>query len=362
MRQWLLIPMRAWNGLKPARQWWVAELKAMLPWIEKILTDPQSRVLVRAGRKRTTLFLQDADVAAGREEIIDAPLESLSGSQREYLLNQCAHREITLSIDDSAVYCLSLRVPNVSLRNFRETVKYQLLTESPISADSMVFDVRRIDGARKSGAPMAEVALCRRNALEQLKAQAEQIGLEPLRIGLSRNRGVDLEFEFERRPGARTTASRLRSNALFASGPIFIFLLAPMVIWAYSEWQGDIMRKEIDSLSSRSDESVRLFARQAHTKAVRNAIVADMPNRSLTQILNEVSKTLPKSAWLSEMRLEEGRLRLIGNGSDPPAIARSLSATEGLFGVRLDSAASNATGSGLPRFEITAELAAKGSK
>lgn len=362
MRQWLLLPMHAWDGLQPAIRWWIAELKAMLPWIEKMLIDPQSRVLVRAGRERTTLVTQDAGALELREEEIDAPLELFSETQREYLLNQCAHRELALSADDEAVYCFLLWLPKASSRNLREVAKYRLLTESPIGTGDMEFDVRRIDGRREDGEPAAEVALCRRQTLERLKAQAEQMGLDPLRIGFSRNRGTDLEFEFERRPGARTSASRLRANAMLALGPILICLLAPLVVWTYSEWQGDAIRKEIASLSSRSDESVRLLARQSQARAVRNAIVADVPNSSLTQVLNEISKTLPKSAWLSEVRVEEGKLRLVGSGSDPPAIARSLSTTEGLFGVRLDSVTSGAAGAGLPRFEISAELAAKGSK
>jgi len=346
--------------LKLVSQWWAAELKSALPWIENVLIDPQPRALILNGRDATTVVMKDVDAYKLRKEVFEVPLDQFSAEQTAQLRALCAKRELSLSVAAQEVLCLQLQVPRGAASNLRKSIAYRLLTDSPINPDYIVFDMRRTNIESDSDAIAVEVALCRRESLEKLKSCGEKLGFAAPHIGLAGNGGVELAFVFERARGVKTDSSRLRRNMLLALGPVLIFMFTLSVTWAYANWNEKGLRMEIAALSSRTTESVRLLSRQAHARGISQAINNDLPKTAISQILNDVSKTLPQSAWLSEIRIEGNKLRLIGNGTDPTSVAKALAATPNLTAVRLDSVTAGNAGygaEGVSRFEIDAEIA-----
>ncbi|MES2161406.1 MAG: PilN domain-containing protein [Pseudomonadota bacterium] len=349
---------RAYTELTLAARWWLAELKHALPWWERLLHDGQASALLYEADGQTRLLLLEADAPAPREEVFAAPLEQLSAEQGARLAGLCAQHELAIALPDQAVLRLPLALPAGTRGAARQAIAYRLLTESPLRADSMLFDVQ----AAGADSTLAQVALCRSATVAALQARAQQLGLSSPSIGWRAPGQMALAFCFVRGRGVRSAAERARRNGWLALAPLLLLALGLLGAWGYAGWQERSLQRQVDALSAQSDASLRLLARQARTRALTAAMAADLPPGSLTQVLNDVSLRLPRSAWLTELRVEAGRLRLVGNGAEPTAVARALAATPQLAGVRLDTLTSGTTASGPAHFEITAELVLGRSK
>lgn len=351
------IPARLGCAIARLRQWLRAEIAATIPWIEMALIDPQAQALILAESDRTTVLTQDAGSLDLRRTIFEVPLGQLDEAAAERLRELCARRELHLSVAESDVLFLTLSLPKAAVRNARESIKYRLLTESPLRLDDIRYDARiaagNIDGCR-----IAEVAVCRRQSLERLKADAERMELAVFHMGLTRLEGTALEFTFERAPGVHTATWRLLRNCLLALAPMAIFLLALTASWSYARWKENVLLEEIAALSHHKVDALNLLRRRSQLTSIDDAINIERSPMPVTQLLNILGRTLPHSAWLSELHLDGGRIRLIGNATDPTLVAAAIAQAKGLSSVRLEAVTTDAATTQQARFEITAEIAA----
>ncbi len=353
------IPFRLGAAVAYVKQCSRAATASAIPWMEKALTDPQPQALILAEASRTTVVTRDAGCADLRREVFDGSLSQLGAAACERVRALCAQRELRLSLAESAVFFLRLPLPKGALRHAREAIKYRLLTESPLRPDELLFDAR-IATAHTDGGAIAEVAVCRRQSVDDMKASAEQAGLAASHLGWTRLDGVDLEFTFARAPGVQTSSARLLRNCLLALGPIAISILALLASWSYASWMENIVLDDIAALSHRQAGALRLQARRSQLASIAATLGTERPPIPTAQLLNALGRTLPRSAWLSELRLDGATLRLTGNAADPTAAAAAIARTAGLSAVRLEAVTADAAAGQQPRFEISAEIAAKG--
>lgn len=336
-----------------------SEFDGLHALVEKILLDPKPTVLIQCTDRETILVLKEGEKNVLRREVLDAPLHVLasrdSDQWADQLIGHCATRELHLSLNASDVFCTHFHIPEKSIRNAHEAAKYRLLTESPIRLESAVFDVKV--KAAKSRERVVEVALCRSEVLGRMTEQLGRIDLHVSEIGFARAGMDSLEFRFKRLDALRSASSRLRRNIFLAMGPALIFLFALFATWAYSARKEAGLQKDIASLSVHAEQSVQLLARRAHLLSIKRKLHEDMTSVSTVALLNEIGKVLPKSAWLIEVRIENGKIRLIGNGADPSAVAKALAAASGLSSVQLGSVISLPQSETMQRFEIDAEIA-----
>ncbi len=353
------IPFRLGMAVAYVKQWSQAAIASAVPWIAKTLTDPQPQALILAQADCTTVVTKDAGCADLRREVFDGSLSELAGAAGERVRALCAQRELRLSIAESDVFFLRLALPKSAVRNAREAIKYRLLTEAPLRPDELLFDAR-IAAAHIDGGAVAEVAVCRRQSVDDLKARAEQAGLAASHLGWTRLDGVDLEFTFARAPGVQTSSARLLRNCLLALGPLAISILALLASWSYASWKESVLLDDIAALSHRQADALRLQARRAQLTRIEATLNTERAPIPTAQLLNILGRTLPRSAWLSELRLDGVTLRLIGNAADPTAAAAAVAKTAGFSAVRLEAVTADATAGQQPRFEISADIAIKG--
>lgn len=354
------------SKIKPALvssvQWWLAELKAALPWIEHALVEPRPRAIVFCEPLSTIVILFDVDGKEISREVMESCFDQLPEAQGKQLSKLCASHDIFLSVLASEVHRLQLWLPKVSNVNVRQSVKYRLLTESPIDPDATVFDFRRMSGETGKLRETVEVAICRRSYLERLRNAARRMEIVSMHIGLFSAQDNKLSFTFELAQGARSSRARFKRNALLAAGPLIIFVSALVLCWGYANWKERALRRDIKAMAAQSAESAKLLTRHAQSRAVAQSIYLDMSKGDPTQILNDVSKILPRSAWLTEARFENDKLNLKGSGVDPTIVVKVLAATPRLAAVRLESVNSGLIGGDPARFEITATVLHEGGK
>lgn len=353
------IPVRLALAATRLQQWLRAEITSSMPWIEMVLLDPQPQALIIAQPDRTTVVTQDAGSIELRREIFETPLGQFDEAAAERLRTLCAQRELHLSLLESEVLILRLPLPKEAMRHAAEAIKYRLLTESPLRLDDIRYDTR-VAASNADGGAIAEVALSRRRYLETVKADVERVGLAPCHLGWSRLDGPGLEFTFERAPGVQTSTARLLRNGLLALAPIAIFLLALAASWSYANWKESRLREEIAALSHRKAEALRLLTRRSLLVSIDVAMHDKRPPLPAVQLLNNLGRNLPRSAWLTELRLDGGRLSLIGNASDPTLVAAAIAQARELSSVRLEAVSTDAAATQQARFEIIADIAAGG--
>jgi general secretion pathway protein L len=342
------------------KQYVRAATSSAIPWLEKTLTDPRAEALVLAEADRTIVLTKNIGSSDLQCEVFPSRLDQLADAAAERVRMLCVRRDLRLSLVESEVYLLRLLLPKGAARNPREAIKYRLLTESPLRLDEVLFDACVVSAGTSAGGSIAEVAVCRRQSLDALRAGATKIGLAGFHLGLTRRCDVDLEFTFERAAGVQTASTRLQRNCLLALAPFAIAFLALTASWSYASWKSGMLQKEILALSQSKVGASRLLTRRSQLASAAAAINAERPSVAIVELLNTLGRGLPQTAWLSELRLESGKLRLIGYAADPPAVAAALSRTAGLSAVRLETVTSDAAAAQQSHFEISAEIVAKG--
>lgn len=335
------------------------ELGNWRPLIGRVLLDPQPLALLQCAGDTTVLFLKEAAGTGLRREIFDAPLEVMTASDVKRLTTLCTNRALYLSVHSADVLHLQMRLPGKSAGNVHELAKYRLLTESPIAPENILFDARwnRMAATYDYPKQIIEVALCRRTVVERLQGQVNRHGLATIAIGYAQEGTVGLDFFFKYMEGRHAAASRLYGRILLALGPALISLFALFATWGYALWAEAALRQEVVSLSSRTEEAARILARRAHVVSVNKMLHDDISSVTVSELLNTLSQALPKSAWLTEIRMENGKLNLIGNGTDPTAAAKALAFVPGLAALRLESVTA-IPASGVQRFEVDASIVA----
>lgn len=347
------------SALPKLKRWWRERVESSIPWLAAILTDPQPQALLLDEGNRVTVLLRDVEFSDARRETFDDPFDKFTDQQNDHIRALCAQRELSLSVAASQVYFLRILLPMESMRDLKTAIKYRLLADSPLKSDRMYFDAHSPITIGNDDGNMVDVVVCRVDSLDQLKANAARAGLEPTQVGLARNGSAELEFTFERAPGATTTSARLKKNIFLACGPVFILFLALIGSLTYAHWKRTMLLKEAAALSGKRIEVVHLLERRAHLTGIDATIKNATAKMTTSQLLNNISRALPQSAWLSEIRIDGDKLRLIGNATNPTATVASLATTRGLISVRLDGVTSDPATSQESRFEITAEISAK---
>ncbi|MDR1969205.1 MAG: PilN domain-containing protein [Burkholderiaceae bacterium] len=80
---------------------------------------------------------------------------------------------------------------------------------------------------------------------------------------------------------------------------------------------------------------------------------------TLGPVLNMLTRTIPDGAWVTQLRLEDGKLVLNGSADDAAALVQGLAAQPGVRDVRLASPATRAYGANKETFIIEMNLDAK---
>lgn len=335
-------------------------LNAVLAALRTLLVDSQPRVLLAIQADHTIVVIQD-DESAVLSETILAPFDEITAEQAARIKKMCEGRELSLSLPTSDVLCIELRLPRRGIVTLREAITYRLLAESPLRPDAMHFDTRRLPVGQSSADTLtAEVAICHRHSLTDLKRTLTLLGLSVHRIGFTRDKSPELEFMFECAPGIGSAAVRLYRNAALALGPVLIAILTILASWTFANLRGQAVRHEMAALSTPAKTAFGLLARQAWVVDMDAIVRDEVPPSTLTAILNGLSTAIPSSAYLSELRFDAGKLSLIGYGSDPSAVAAALGAMPGLTMVQL--ARASPANSGMVSFEISATVSIRGGR
>lgn len=357
MTRMLVRSSRLFAPARVCAVWWMRELReAFAPLLARI-DEEQRHSMLRLYPGKTELVIGKHGAHGAMPISMDSDFEQLTSLQRDELCRMTEGTELCIGLAQGAAHILRIRLP-ASMPLTTESVRYRLLQDSPIDVEVLLFDWRAsAPSAGKQGTTVIEVAICRKDLVERVRASAITANLPVSSIGFGLSDADRLDFVFWERPDfdARRLLAAHRNKTLVA-----MLAAIPLLITGgfglYSHIARRALVEEVRSLSEQNREGEAIMRRHASLVAIRAEIASALAAPPASRILDELAGIVPRDVWLTELRIDGTRLNIVGHSANPAGTAKGISALPILSDVRLDSASSQASDSDGAKFEISARI------
>lgn len=344
-----------------------AAITSGLHWWWTELSEPFSPLARRLGQRKERVFLT---VVAADEPGAPLTLSAMADMTLPLSANRpadwkvsCAGRTAFVTLASSQVFQLPIQLPHAAISRSRDAVKYQLIAESPVPPELILFDVRKPPRPKtptrlKNTHISVDVALCRRSTVEALSETLEAAGVSKSVIGFSKDGDERLDFVFMTSRGAKKAHAMHRMNRLLASCAVVICLSAFPITFATARWLSVQTQEEIEAARNSRSGVIPLYERQALIRAIQHDLTTQVALPPLSLVMNSLATNLPPDSWLHLVRYDRGTLSLQGFSSDPTAVVKLLEQAPTLGSVKLNTvtAANLEPNLALAQFELSAAI------
>lgn len=341
-------------------RWWGGELAALLPvrlraWVQRgpdVLWLGGVSGTATVHRARTGMTL--AEIAPG------LPVEV----QRAEFARACAgidpdDRRLLLVVPAAQVLYRRLVLPAAAAADPRRVVGYELDRQTPFKPEQVYYDVRVSADAAPAGQVALDLYAAPRAEIDPLLERFNAIGAHPDAVdvqgadgGLA---GIDL-LPPERRP--RRIDRRRRANFMLGLACV---LLAVLVL---SQWLANrraalaAMQEEVQAMRARATQSEQLRAQLGGALAASKFLVRrKSENPSALEVLDDLTRRLPDSAWLDILTLDDsGGLDIKGEAAKAAGLVDTLSSSGLLQEPKLQGVIQPDPATGKERFELVARV------
>ena len=234
----------------------------------------------------------------------------------------------------------TLLLPLAAERNLRDMLAFEMDRYTPFKADAVYFQHAVLARDRARRQLRVELAVAPRDEADRLCEAARREGLAPAALDLD---GLRLELRARRRWPAR----------LLAAGCVALVVLAIAVPpWrkldtlAALESQAAALRGEL-SAAARAREELKRLAAEEHSLLERRRL-----RPAAIEVLDELTRALPDSSWLSHVELAGNTLRIRGESPDAAALVKAMAAAKLFRGAALEGSVTRDPGAARERFAI----------
>ncbi len=307
-------------------QWWLGELHAMTPgWVTEALpksVEPATLV-VRDGLWRISAAGDasraiELDPAVADSELAERILELAPGFSLSRL---------TVLLPGEAVLRRRIDLPVMADSLVRSAVELQIDRLSPFRADAVRFDTRTVSRDPLEGKLTIEVAIMRREPIEQLEQRLTALGLKLVAVNVTADGDNRAGFDL----GARKQEARSRGGGLVTAG----FLCSAAVLWMVALYAWGFARDReiatwqaaIAEVRPKAERSVAL-RRQLDALTAPLAMANGHRTGEVLGILAELTRQLPDNVRLTELRLSDDAIEFTGLAADSPSLIAKLEASK----------------------------------
>jgi len=263
---------------------------------------------------------------------------------------------VVLELPTDKIVVRRISVPAQAREFLPGIVRNQVERLSPWPADQTVYGFDAAVSQEDSVALDVRVFMSSRAAVNSVRDELDAIGLPPDRI-VARQDGTPV-----RAPVAlwsRLADERTRRQ-IGVSIAAFALLSVALSLWGF--FSAASIRSESDDLAAR----VRTLQRQVQGSRTPQAI-ASLPSAerawawkeispSAVIVLEVLSRALPDAAYLTELRLDNSTLRMIGLTSDAPSLIGPLERSGHLTAVHFFAPTTRGPDGSLFKFHIEAQV------
>lgn len=335
--------------------WWISELKALAPaWVRRWFPEPpEAATLVVRGE---TWRIAPARDAAGAFEL-DAGVDDKGlADQILRAAPDFSLARLTVVLPAAQVLRRRIEMPLMPESDLRSAVELQIDRLSPFKADAVRFGVRSTERDPIEGKLTADVAIAPRAGIETIERRLTALGLAPATIDVDGGNGAGAGFDL-RAPSDPAAGPQRATliNVAIACGVALIWYLAG-VAWDTAREQ------ELEGWRARIAELRPLAQRSAALRKQLEALtqpfeLARTHRPGLTlDVLTEITKLVPDTARLTELRVTGDAIELTGLATDAPSLIAKLEASKRLKDVKFRSPVTRRAELNKDRFEISMKL------
>ena len=305
-------------------RWWVSELKDLLP---------AGRRMSRRRGRCLVLLPSDTSVRAliegrGRREVVEQlggrdglPLAALASTYSS-LPGHLRRLPVVIRVNASDCHERVVILPAKARKDFSRLLRLDLEHATPLKSDDLL-STYVVEGAHAdSGMVRVRHLLLKRRRIDPLIEALSTAGVKPVSIECSSSDGASISgADFMSAPGPEVSSAWRPAAAALAVIAVVLGLSAVGIHWGKRE----------QALSALAAENVRLDAEVDEARqAVETASVSLTKLRrvqrlvegraSTLRIVEEVTRLVPDTAWLEELRIDGDVVEIAGLAASATAL------------------------------------------
>ncbi|HLP80434.1 MAG TPA: PilN domain-containing protein [Nitrosomonas sp.] len=339
--------------------WWWQGLSDLIPAYKRLATKTKKPLFLMVEYQQTTLIMSAETATASTTPIDKIHLPSLFDETSEETLSAlsplCKGRIVEVSLDLQDVLLLDMSLPKTAQSKLRDAVSFKLITESPLDRETLYFDTHT---KRQSAADLIdiEVALCMREKIDNIRSILEKADINSVRIGFAKSSENVLDFIFYLSSDITSASLRLKKHLILIFSLILITTaFLPFTFFAAS-WMEYNIRQENQSMQQSLDRNSQLLAKRALLGTITNDLNKQVPSHRMTNILNDLAATLPKTSWITSIQYDKGLLQITGNSPNVVEMMRELNKLPTLVNLKLISVANSNSDNVPSQFEVAIDF------
>ena len=353
--------------LEPAAgfwRWWIRELVALLPKKWRRRPKEDSPIGIHVSRDLIAIQAMIGGEPPWQTRIpLAGPLTApKAGTEDNEFLTRYrgAQAHVTLAADLALMR--ELNYPAAARAEIDKVIDLGLPRLLPLEADLLYrrHEVLRVD----DGGGTLRVGLCavKRHDANRALRLVQELGFVPASLHAER-RGTDQSDAMDFLPDLwRKIDQRKRRMQLgLAASAVGLAIAVLVTAWIRLVDIDESLSKDLMALQQSAEEAIAL--RDAYGTAQKQSqfLESFMASPPTIIVLDELSRRLPDTAWLSEYRLQDQAIRLSGISSAPAELVIGLEASELFSRVELLTVTGQNDIRGNSRFEMALTLEGEGA-
>jgi len=303
------------NAVMKFFRWWIEELARVV--------EP---LAVRRGRAPAVVIVQRGDrfvcLRGGRKGLKETGSVEMAAAGGSDVLKKLKGQEVELRLDKDVVLDKGLTLPAAGQQYLDAILRHQIERLTPWAADHVVFDYV-VDGSAPAGDGQVAIRLVAtsKEAVGAAMGPLVDAGIRPSAVGidsdpLDKQSPIDLQDESK----AQRQSSIRRGVAVgLAAAAAVILILGGLQTWEVMQLSGEsaAVRAAVDQRRAVIAEAV---ARTTSSDEYRMLAARKAGAVPMVVLLEDLSNTIPKNTYLTELNVEGDTVRINGLSSAVPPL------------------------------------------
>lgn len=351
--------------------WWTTELLALVPrrW-RALMAHATRRLVVDVDGDQAHVALHNGH---GVQKLASFAFGTDAADQPKawaIISGACGERieEVIVRLPARQVLRHTLSFPLAAEENLREVLAYEMDRHTPFKAEQVYYDFAIVERAPAERSVRVELTLIPRASIDPLLKILAVRGLEVTALTLapvSTSAGVPTDAEtsdagINLLPTARARSSRGshdRHNRVLLGLAAVLLLLAVIVPLAQQRSMVSELGAKVQAVREKALEAEQTRKELEQLMAATTALVAERNARPLViGILDEVTRILPDSTWLTRLEINGSKVKIQGESSNASEVATLMLGSAMFPDARFESPVTRNPRTANERFVISANI------